>query len=560
MAATTSAAAAPPSGQREVEVRCVLVVPGDGGASARVGRVTVRVAQNRSRAPSVGVLSAAASSPGDQWSATLWQAALAATEATRSSLLDSELTLRVSEPTRDRSAGLLTAATLMALLNGKKPLPLTSVVGAINPDGSAGSVDDVLVLVRAAAADGLKRLGVPVGTRRQEVLAEAQRLGVEVKELGGLDDAYAFLTGEASARPAPANDADMELWPAEVNGVLRATAAVRRELESDQSQLKAALEGVSAAAPLKARLERLTREAEELEHSGDTVRALVVWSAALTTTRVALLDVQLLRALEGHDTEAVSKELAAQQDALSVERAELRKQVDARFPHANRANDMYAMDVLESVVTQAAVPRETLDPNDAAFSARARQRAETLLRAREDLRNGQRFVALYASLPVLKKSLPALDAERLASSHAATFTPELAPVVEREPTSAELAGYAALLRTESDARARLILAARQSLYAAHLANVYGALGGRLDEKGVLSIRSPRALASQLEHARARVLESCGRAGREAGMVPFAAKLRYLNARAAREGSDRQKTEALADLWLAHWWCELSVTR
>ena len=89
----------------------------------------------------------------------------------------------------------------------------------------------MLVLVRAVAADGLKRLGVPVGTRRQEVLAEAQRLGVEVKELGGLDDAYAFLTGEASARPAPANDADMELWPAEVNGVLRATAAVRRELE-----------------------------------------------------------------------------------------------------------------------------------------------------------------------------------------------------------------------------------------------------------------------------------------------------------------------------------------
>lgn len=560
MVVTTSAAAAPPRGQGEAEVRSILVAPSDGGVSAHVSRITARVARNRSRTPSVGVLFASASSPSDQWSFTLLQAAMAAADATRSSLLESEFTLRVNAPARDRSAAMLTAATLIALIDGKKPLPLTSVVGAINPDGSAGPVEDVLVLLRAAAGDGLKRLGVPLGSRRQEVVDEAQRLGIEVRELAGLDDAYLFLTGKALVRPAPAADADMELWPAEVTAVRRAMAGVRRELESEQTRLNAAVEGVGAGAALKARLERLVKEAEELEHSGDVVRALVVWSATLTTTRVALQDLQLLRAIEAHDTTSVTTLLTAQHEALSAARGELRKEVDTRFPPASRANDMYAMDVLESVVTQPSLPRETLDPRDEAFSRRARQLAETLLRSREDLRNGLRFVALYASLPVLKKSLPPLDAERLASAHAAVFTPELAPVVERDSTSAELAGYAALLRTEGDARARLILAARQSIYAALLANVYGMLGGELDEKGVLSIRNPRALASQLEHARLRVLQSCGRASREASMVPFAAKLRYLNARAAREGSARQKTEALADLWIAQWWCDLAVAR
>ena len=85
-----------------------------------------------------------------------------------------------------------------------------------------------------------------------------------------------------------------------------------------------------------------------------------------------------------------------------------------------------------------------------------------------------------------------------------------------------------------------------------------ALGGSVDGSGAFTVRNARVLSTQLELARLRILQSCGRAKRDAKMIPLAARLRFLNARAAREGTDRQKTESLADLWIGSWWCELAA--
>lgn len=79
--------------------------------------------------------------------------------------------------------------------------------------------------LRAAANGGLKRFGVPLGGRHQvdaaeetiDLLAEGKKLGVEVRELGNLDDAFLFLTGSALPRAAPVSEAAMELWPAELS-------------------------------------------------------------------------------------------------------------------------------------------------------------------------------------------------------------------------------------------------------------------------------------------------------------------------------------------------------
>jgi hypothetical protein len=559
---------------REVELRAVLISAGDGGVVGHVSQVRARVAPNKARVPSVGILSATASGTDDQWSATLWQAAFVATSATRTSLLDVEFALQVPESLRDRSVGMLTASTLAALLTGEKVLPHTSIIGAINPDGSAGPVEDVLVRLRAASSEGVKRLGVPFGARLQpgadggmvDVVLEGQRLGVEVKELAGLDDAYLFLTGQALARPAPATESDMELWPAELKGIGRFSEQLRDELDAEQADLE-------DAGTIKVRVARATKQAGAFEQNGDAVRALVVRSSALTMIRVAALDANLLLALKANDGAAVRALLDEQGKALPLERSELRAVIDEQFPPTSRANDMYAMDVLESIVTQGDATRALNEAatlravalTDVTFAARARRVAEALLRGREDLHDGQRFVELYASLPLLKKTVPPLDAERLANSYAAAgaailsaVPPELAKAIARDPSAEELNGYESLLRTETDQRARLLLTARRDIYATHLVNVYGALGGALNAKGVLDIRNSRALSSQLDYARAQVLRACGRAKREASMVPLAARLRYLNARAAREGSDRQKAEALADLWVAQWWCELAV--
>lgn len=570
-----SVSAAPLKSQREVEVQAAL--------ASSATSVTVRIAPNRSHVPSVGIVETTASGAGDQWLTTLWQSAFVATQATDSSLLDFEFTLRVGGGIDGPSAGLLTASTLTALIRGKKVLPHTTMTGSVNPDGSAGPVEDVLSRLRSAATAGVKRFGFPLGARQQvdasgevtDLLVEGKKLGVEVKELSGLDDAYVFLTGEALPRPVAVGDSDMELWPAELAALTRLTTQVKSEFDAERPVLETALEGATSksANALREFVERSTRQASDFEKSGDIVRAMVVWTSILTTTRISTQDARLVRALEAHDTAAVFALLKTQEDALPVERLGLRREIDTRFPNTTRANDLYAMDILESVVTQGTALRaesdakalRAIEPGDPAFARLARQYGEGLLRAREDLRNGQRFLALYASLPQLKKTLKPIDAGRLAATYAsagavsrAYFKARLTPAIEKDGTYLDLVGYGDLLNTETDGRARLVLAARQTIYAAYLVNTWDSLGAELDAKGTFSIRNARALTTQLEQARARVLQSCGRAKRETGSIPFPARMRFLNARAAREGSDLQKTETLADLWISNWWCEFAV--
>lgn len=581
LVAMNATAAAP--AQREAEVRAVFVTTENGTLAGHTARVAVRIAPNRARVPAVGIMETASSGSGGQWLTTLWQAAFVATQATDSSLLDFEFTLRVGGPIDGPSAGLLTGTTLSALIRGKKLLPLTTMTGSLNPDGSAGPVGDVLPRLRAAAADGVKRFGFPLGTRQQvdasgamtDLLVEGDKLGVEVRELGGLDEAYLFLTGEVLPRPAPVGDADMDLWPVELSALSRLTAQVRAEVEAERPSLDTALAGVTpkSANAWRERLARSSRQAADFEKSGDIVRAMVVWTSILTTTRVAAQDARLVHSLDAQDTEAVFAQLKAQEDALPVERLNLRLEIGDRFPNTSRANDIYAMDLLESVLTQGVALRAEADgralwavePKDPAFGRLARQYAEDLLRAREELRNGLRFLELYASLPRLKKVLPPIDAARLAASFAAAgavsttfFKARLSPLIEKDASYLELVGSGGLLRIETDGRARLVLAARQTIHSAHLVNTYDALGAEFDAKGVFSVRNARALSAQLEQARLRVLQSCGRAKRETGSIPFPARMRFLNARAAREGSDLQKTEALVDLWVSSWWCEFAV--
>lgn len=565
--------ARPPAAQREADVRAVSLVSVDGGVAGRSVRVLVKVVPNRSQTPSVNIVGTA----GEQWLPTLWRAAFVAAEATDSSLLDFEFSLRVDEAIDGPSAGLLTASTLIALLRGKQPLANTSMTGALNPDGSVGPVDDVLLRLREAATAGVKRFGFPSGSRQQldgagamvDLLTEGQRLGVTVKELGSLDDAYLFLTGEALPRPAPAKEPDMELWPAELAAVAKSSAQVKQQFETERELYEKSLTP-AAASSVQQRLDRVAKQATDFEQSGDSVRALVVWSAALSMVRVGAE----LRVLDAKDAGTVLAAVQRLEGSLDTERAEFRSDINVRFPHTTRANDLYAMDLLESIAPEGAEPApgarskqlSALSPSDPTFARLARQSLEELSQGREHVKNGRRFFDLYIALPTVKEA-PALDTERLSASYAAAsaasyaaLEPRLTADMRRDATAAELAGAGALVRDERDARARLVMAARQNVYSAYLVNTYSALGGSVDASGVFTVRNARALTTQLELARLRMLQSCGRAKREAKMIPLAARMRFLNARAAREGTDRQKSESLADLWIGSWWCELAASR
>ncbi len=572
----TPIAFAKPPAPREAELRAISLAPADGGLAGRAVRATMKVTgtvtANRPQAPAVTIVGAA----GDQWLPTLWRAVFVAAEATGTSPLESTFSLQVDEPIDGPSAGLLTASTLVALLRNKQPLPHTSMTGGLNPDGSVGPVDDVLVRLRAAAAAGIIRFGFPAGSRQQrdgagtvvDLLTEGQRLGVTAKELTSLDEAYLFLTGEVLPRPAPAKDSDMELWPAELAAVAKSSALVRSQFEAERGQYEKSLDGGTVAS-VRQRLDRVAKQATDFEQGGDAVRALVVWSAALGMVRVGAE----LRTLEAADAGVLLDLVQQRETAFNRERLEFRREIEVRFPHTTRANDLYAMDLLESIAPEQVEPAPgarveqlvALPPGDSATAMRlARQFLEALTQSRERVQNGRRFFELYISLPTVKEA-PAIDTERLAAWYVAasaasyaSLEARLTPDMKRDATAAELAAAGELLRAERDPRARLVMAARQNVYSASLSNTYSALGGSVDGAGAFTVRNARALSTQLELARLRTLQSCGRAKRDAKMIPLAARLRFLNARAAREGTDRQKTESLADLWIGSWWCELAA--
>ncbi len=581
-----SANAAPLTAQREAAVHAVSL--------RTVSPVTVRIAPNLAHVPSLGIMEAVSSGAGDQWLTTLWQAAFVATQATNSTLLDFEFTLRVGGPIDGPSAGLLTASTLAALIRGKKVLPHTTITGSINPDGGAGPVGGILQRFRGAASGGIKRFGLPLGGRHQvdeagevtDLFIEGKKLGVEVQELGSLDDAFLFLTGDALPRPDPLTEAEMELWPAELTALAKLTAEVRGDFQAELPQLEKELAGVDPKSPNDSRelIERSARQADDFAKNGDTVRAMVVWSSALVTLRVATQDARLVGWLDARDIGEVFAAIMRQEDALPLERKALRSRIRGQFPNTTRANDIYAMDILESDVTQGVAQRAgtivkelrvltsngaVTEQNYPAFKRLARQYCEDMLRVREELKNGQRFLALYASLPPLKKSIAPIDAGRLAPWYVSAGVAARAALkvrlstqsessFEKDATYLDLLGYGDLLAVETDPRARLVLAARLMIYSGYLVNTYDSLGARLDAKGALTIPNSRALSAQLDLSRLRVLQSCGQAKRETGSIPFPARMRFLNARAAREGSDRQKADTLADLWISNWWCEFAV--
>lgn len=599
--------AAPLKVERTADVKAVYVTTGKGGPEGGTTRVQVRIAPNKSHSPSVGIMEEFSGGTGDQWRTALWQAAFVSTQATSTSLLDYEFVLRVGGRIDGPSAGLLTAATLTALIRGKKVLPNTTMTGTINPDGSAGPVGGVLYKLRGAAADGIKRFGFPLGARQQtdaagesfDLLAEASKLGIEARELRSLDEAYAFLTGETLPRPKPAQEASLELSPDEFAALKRQDDRVLAELEAQRPEFELAVKKLQpqVAERYLHVTDSLAAQAKTAATAGELTEALFQRSAALTVSTVLTMDARLRVAREANDWDTLAALVSANEKSLDVEGDAFRKEIDAQFQSTSTLNDILAMDLFESlagergqILRAQAEGRKAIalakdlktsraDPN-AVFRSLS-EYAKRIAEVREEYKSGRRFLTTWSSLPQPKKRRAPFDARALSAAYAAAGDASRAyfeaivtapaaqaagvsqaeiqgTLIDKSDAYLNLIGYGDALRTETVPRFRLLLALRQTLSAAYLVNTFYALGGSIDAKGELHIANGRALTTQLDLAVDRVLESCGRAERDAGMIPIIAKMRFLSARANREGSDGEKTVALFDLWLANRWCALAA--
>lgn len=128
------------------------------------------------------------------------------------------------------SAGALTTVAVLAALLGDDIRGDAAMTGTINPDGTIGPVGGIPNKVQMAAEDGKTLVLVPASQRVEadfvtgepvDVIELGESLGVEVRPVTTIYEAYEVLTGEPLPRPAGSGSPQM---PANAFSKLKAAA------------------------------------------------------------------------------------------------------------------------------------------------------------------------------------------------------------------------------------------------------------------------------------------------------------------------------------------------
>src|SRR5512147_902727 len=147
---------------------------------------------------------------GQQWQSSGWIAVLLGSMLEGVNPTDYEFSFSSGGWIDGPSAGCLMTVGVLAALRNEKVREDATMTGTINPDGTIGPVGGIPHKLDGAARAGKKLVLVPIGQRydydtNQEKLVDlvevGQKLGVEVREVGTVFDAYEALTGHALPRP-----------------------------------------------------------------------------------------------------------------------------------------------------------------------------------------------------------------------------------------------------------------------------------------------------------------------------------------------------------------------
>lgn len=541
------------------------------------------------------------------------QAAIGASAFNHVELSDYEFLVRVGGHIDGPSAGLLMATTFVALQRGKPLKADTTMTGTINPDGSSGPVGGIVQKMRGAAADGIKRFGFPIGAREQvdvgtgqlvDLLALADTLKIEAKELRTLGEAYEFITGETLPSKPLLPDSELELTIAESKALRLVIEKAESDLEKrldETNPLLAQTTAFDSGAYAKLQREVLQKQEERSQRllaKGDLVSAYNASAGMCFFLREVAAYSKFWAAWRADEIPELVRQLNSAGAVLSD--AELfAREIDAQFP-AGFVNDLFALDVHEDTSSAMATGLrneplrkkliqtlnglKTLPTDESDRTALFRAIRRVLLdaaNAQSHLENGRRYASGYAMLkptgaitnarPVALerngKSLYASGTASLAYFDAIitstagaqaglTLDEARAAFAQKDPWYDQ----SVLNRQVLDAkvgtpRLKFVVAYRLSHDAASLANSYYSLGAGRSADGSLTVNATRTMTAQLDLARTAMLESCA-AAKQAGWIPPMARFHYLRSMGAREGTDEEKLGALQGFWFGKFWCDL----
>ncbi len=610
------------SESREATVQFVWFA-GQAGPTATggVAPARIRVGPNKTGTVSVGVSEEFAGGGGNQWRTAIWLAAFNATRAVGASLADYEFNVHVGGHTDGPSAGMLTTSAMLALLRGREIRPDTTMTGTINPDGTAGPVGGIVQKMEAAKQAGLKRFGFPIGCRNHKDLKTGQdvdlievgrRLGLEVKEIGDLNEGYEFLTHDKLPRIEPIAEAEMEPGP-QTQLQLRAKLQVwKSRIERKASELKkeAKASGVppQVYGPLLAEADKAYEAAKRDERNGFLISALQGYvQTALSysvATRVTTAYAFMIKGDESGLIESIQSgsEIKGEIDALGQE-MEIKTQAKTRGGQLNttyafttyvkaRASALIADDFLAASISllkdiqgrKLLLRQESLGTlmTRITLPMRFYEMSKVYLEFAKDLQDlmteegdtkplSARFVdrssTCYASgAAAVLAYFDALITEEAAKVKGLSLEEAQAQIATREmdyflarkaKALSEYTGKNGM--NEGVKLMRLAAASSALLDGAKLVNKWYSLGGSYDANGGVVLENRRALTAQLELARRNAREAAARAKDAVGFVPTPARLAYQVAGARREGNDSEKLTALASYWQATFWSELAIS-
>ncbi|RYZ91115.1 MAG: hypothetical protein EOP06_07150, partial [Proteobacteria bacterium] len=292
---------------KSVTVKKVSVFETDNGMEGATGELVIKVDKNHDERPAVGIMEEFSGGQGNMSKGSAWVAVIVASNVTGIRVTDYEFTFKSYGFSDGPSAGMLSAAALIALINGHEIRKDTTMTGTVNPDGTCGPVGGIEFKMRGAAAAGLKRFGYPRGSRLDQktekgvvgdLKAHGENLGLETKEIDDVYEAYEFLTGKKLSVTAPIDTEEMAFSPAisgRLNAELTSQLAELRELRvplPSTTQTAAILKknpnalSPSTSAALQA-IDALFSSAERHLSEGELAAATVEMSQVATACRVA---------------------------------------------------------------------------------------------------------------------------------------------------------------------------------------------------------------------------------------------------------------------------------
>ena len=604
---------------REATVQFVWY-SGQPGANATGGTAParIRVSPNRTGTVSVGVSEEFAGGGGNQWRTAVWLAAFNATRTLGASISDCEFNVHVSGHTDGPSAGMLTTAAMLALLRGKSIPQDTTMTGTINPDGTAGPVTGIVQKMEGAKQAGIKRFGFPLGCRNHkdqktgqdvDLLLVGQKLGLEVKEIGDIHEAYEFLTRDKLPRTEPIAEAEME--PALATQTLLRTklatwkSRVEREAVGLRNEVKATGVPPPIYTHLMAEADKAFETAKRDERNGFLMPALQGYvqtvSAFDAATRTVSAYAHMFKGDQGGLLDAIQSAAAISSEVTAFgQQLELKALRQSRGGQLNsskvcttyvkaRAAALIADDFatpavavlkkiqekkvqlksenLESLMTRITLPLIYYDLSKVQLEF-ARDMQDFIVEEGDtkplSTKAVSRAVTSYASLATAVLAyFDALITEEVAKGKGLSIEEAKALIANRE-ADYYLAQKAKMLAESQDRSSdgakliRLAAAGYAFLDGAKLVNKWYSLGAGFDARGGVVLENRRALTAQLDLARRNAREAAARAKASAGFVPTPARLAYQIANARREGNDEEKLAALASYWQASLWSELAA--